>query len=327
MIEKVGPVKNPLTVIAIFAGLAEVSGTVVLPLVAPETQKMFIWFLMAFPVLLVVLFFVTLLLKHHVLYAPADFRTDESFTGLLVSVTGARRFAKLDQEAKELETSEGAPVEFAATGAAGVPQLARRDLRASALLAEELVATILGKEWGVVLERNVAFATSPNVIFDGVATLPGRTVVIEVKYNRAAILRREQIDLTVARILSVYQTLPPHIQQTFEVVFAVVTDGDASRKHDEIKALVTRTTESYPFKTTVRLFDLGSLDLQIGRDAPEENQAQERLERRIVPGTGSPRKGLTPIRLMWSVKTMKSPGRKLRFTPPASFVSSKSRMP
>jgi len=32
MVDKIGPVKNPLTIIAIFAGLAETSGTVVLPL-------------------------------------------------------------------------------------------------------------------------------------------------------------------------------------------------------------------------------------------------------------------------------------------------------
>jgi hypothetical protein len=290
VVEKLGPIKNPLTVIAIFAGLAEVSGTAVLPLMAPQTQQTYVWFLMAFPALLVILFFVTLLLKHHVLYAPTDFRSDESFTGLLVTVTGARRFAKLDQEAREVEASEGASEELAPIGTGEALQVARRDIRAAALLAEELVATALSKELGAHLERNVAFAASPNVILDAVATLPGRTIAVEVKYNRSGVFRRELVDSTFARLLSVYRTLPPDVQQQFEVVFAVVTDGDASRRHEEIKTSVTRTAEGYPFKTSVRLFDLGSLDSQLGHEVPPANQeSQAQLEKRIVGILGAGR--------------------------------------
>jgi hypothetical protein len=283
VIEKVGPIKNPLTVIAIFAGLAEVSGTAVLPLMAPETQWIYIWFLMAFPALLVGLFFTTLLLKHHVLYAPTDFRSDESFTGLLVTVTGARRFAKLDQEAKEVEAAEGASLELAATGTPEVLQAARRDFRGAALLAEELATATLGKELGARFERNVAFAAAPNLILDAVATLPGRTIVVEVKYSRGGIFSRKLLDSTFARLQSVYRSLPPRIRQEFEVLFAVVTDGDASRRHEEIKALAIRSAEGCPFKTSVRLFDLGFLDSQIRREASPDNQeSPERLEKRIV---------------------------------------------
>jgi hypothetical protein len=44
MVEKIGHIKNPLTVIAIFAALAEVSGTVVLPFLDKETQHVYVWF-------------------------------------------------------------------------------------------------------------------------------------------------------------------------------------------------------------------------------------------------------------------------------------------
>jgi hypothetical protein len=44
MIEKIGSVKNPLTIIEIFAGIAEVSGTTVLPFISPENQGIFIYF-------------------------------------------------------------------------------------------------------------------------------------------------------------------------------------------------------------------------------------------------------------------------------------------
>ncbi|RLJ98821.1 hypothetical protein C8N27_2730 [Tenacibaculum discolor] len=43
MTEKIGTIKNPLTIIAIFAGIAEVSGTLVLPFIVDENQLLFIF--------------------------------------------------------------------------------------------------------------------------------------------------------------------------------------------------------------------------------------------------------------------------------------------
>jgi hypothetical protein len=79
MLEKIGPVKNPLTIIAIFAGIAEVSGTIVLPFLADSNQSIFIWFLMLFPSALVILFFWTLNCNHKVLYAPSDYANQDHF--------------------------------------------------------------------------------------------------------------------------------------------------------------------------------------------------------------------------------------------------------
>ena len=60
MVDKITHVKNPLTVIAMFAAIAEISGTIVLPFVDAALQGLYIWFLMLFPTLLVGAFFVTL---------------------------------------------------------------------------------------------------------------------------------------------------------------------------------------------------------------------------------------------------------------------------
>jgi hypothetical protein len=53
MIENFKAVQNPLTVIAIFAALAEIAGTIALAAVDKEYQYTFMWFVMAFPTLLV----------------------------------------------------------------------------------------------------------------------------------------------------------------------------------------------------------------------------------------------------------------------------------
>lgn len=79
MLEKIGHIKNPLTVIAMFAGIAEVSGAAVLPFIDTSIQERYVCFLMGFPCLLVALFFITLWCKHFVLYAPSDFKEDQNF--------------------------------------------------------------------------------------------------------------------------------------------------------------------------------------------------------------------------------------------------------
>lgn len=43
MTEKINSVKNPLTIIAIFAGIAEVSGTVITPFIDKELQGIYIY--------------------------------------------------------------------------------------------------------------------------------------------------------------------------------------------------------------------------------------------------------------------------------------------
>jgi hypothetical protein len=79
VLEKIKQVSNPLTVISIFAAITEVGATVVLPFIAPASQSIFVWFLIGFPTLLVILFFLTLNFNHRVLYAPSDYREDSSF--------------------------------------------------------------------------------------------------------------------------------------------------------------------------------------------------------------------------------------------------------
>lgn len=78
-VEKIRAINNPLTIIAIFAALAEVAGTISLATVPPELQRIFIWFVMGFPTLIVIAFFFILFIRPGNLYAPGDFRDDEGY--------------------------------------------------------------------------------------------------------------------------------------------------------------------------------------------------------------------------------------------------------
>lgn len=104
MIEKINHVSNPLTVIAIFAGLAEVAGSIALVAVDPSIQSTFVWFVMLFPVGLVLFFFATLNFNPRVLYAPSDFKDEENF---LAALAGKQKVQKqFDEVFNQLEKSQ-----------------------------------------------------------------------------------------------------------------------------------------------------------------------------------------------------------------------------
>lgn len=96
MIEKISIIRNPLTIIAIFAGIAEVSGTMVLPFVSQLNQAFFIYFLICFPTFLVLLFFLTLNFNNKVLYAPSDYKEEANYVRI-------NKYDKMEQVTKNVK--------------------------------------------------------------------------------------------------------------------------------------------------------------------------------------------------------------------------------
>lgn len=83
-----GYVGNPLTLIAVFAGLSETVSAAALPFIAGEPLDRLIWFVTLFPSALVALFFITLWLSPAKLYGPGDYKSDESFLSTISKTTG-----------------------------------------------------------------------------------------------------------------------------------------------------------------------------------------------------------------------------------------------
>jgi len=104
-------IKNPLTIIGIFAAISEISATTVLVFLPYNLQKLFIWFVMLFPIILVGLFFFVLIRKHHVLYAPSDFKSDDTFSGLIENIRSqskeeTKRKKQIEMEEIHLEYTD-----------------------------------------------------------------------------------------------------------------------------------------------------------------------------------------------------------------------------
>ncbi|WP_443691867.1 hypothetical protein ACRZ5O_21235 [Pseudomonas protegens] len=187
MLEKIGHIKNPLTVIAMFAGIAELSGTVVLPFLEKPIQETYVWFLMGFPVLMVYLFYKTLWRDHTVLYAPSDFQKDESFMQAhFKNLSGGHVGTGLSELSEEVEVVEAlptntenqvtdeqakvpdAPIDEVNKQASGDVE-SHKDLRQYIFhVSKSRILSRLSRLGGGVYHQEVQPRQLPNVIFDGV---------------------------------------------------------------------------------------------------------------------------------------------------------------
>jgi len=71
--------KSPLSIIAVFAAMIEASALASLPMLEAEAQYIYTWFLIGFPPLLTVLFFITLNFNARALYSPSDYENQQHF--------------------------------------------------------------------------------------------------------------------------------------------------------------------------------------------------------------------------------------------------------
>jgi len=263
--EKVSTVRNPLTVIAIFAGIAEVSGTAVLPFITGENQHVYVWFLIGFPSGLVLLFFGTLLFKHEVLYAPSDFLQDETFLALIKGLRPASPEAVLEKKTTEAIQESNQPIEQSHAGIRGEPEpspdtstvtgpqsfpaeelqrfIAGREYKTFAQRnaeAEKLVLNLLQKEHGVVFQRETELTVgATRYVFDGVAIVDrgaaGKFLyAVEVRTIRHT-SNRFVIKGSLRRLESYMRDLSADARAKILIIFAVVLYADALKHREEVE--------------------------------------------------------------------------------------------
>lgn len=281
MIEKIGTIKNPLTIIAVFAAIAEISGTVVLPFISDENQATYVWFLIIFPCLLILLFFATLNFNHRVLYAPSDYRNEDNFFGGFAKATFAEKVEQVKDEIKEMNAAP-APAEGSAGPAAGgegdiktgpaadaasdvkmnvvassdrdeqkTPQLLLSDAIDQLASLESAVLAALAKEFLVPIQREVR-AVDGGYIFDGVVQDKKVTTIIDVKVLRGGdpVRRiREMLDKHARTI----EAIPGFGAQSVRLLLALVLDDDVSK--DFLRFAAASKARDLPFSVELRFFN------------------------------------------------------------------------
>ncbi len=270
--EKIKFIRNPLTVIAIFAGIAEISGTSVLPFISSEHQGVFIWFVMIFPVFLLLLFFATLNFNHKVLYSPSDYRDDESF--LIVMEQGQNRVsAKFEKDRDELhqitQAIDGGQVldsnAFESSDEYHNKELLKRTVRGTYFLAEELVLNKLSSEFKGNFFRQVVIKTDYSTfMFDAVVNdVKNSTItIIEVKYFKDSSVDKAMLVNSVRKIGHYYQWLPGLDRRKIKIVLAVATDAPIAM-HDQMKSEIANLLTNFDLPLDIRIFDLKSLEKEL----------------------------------------------------------------
>lgn len=274
MIEKVGPIKNPLTIIAIFAAIAEISGTIVLPFIDKSNQAVYVWFLMIFPILLILLFFLTLNINHKVLYAPSDYQNEDNFLRSLPRASFAEKVQKIEAEIadevalpttpepveKVIEKPESGDIAIATESEISYQKLVRRSAQASYMLAEELIFRKLSPEYSSQIQREVKLGTlGGKYIFDGIVRDKGVTTVIEVKFLRGGLAPSMYFRDTFHKIQESVKLLPAEQTANLRVLLAVATDESSSRQ-ERIAAQIDRFRGEFPFPIEVRFYSLADLE-------------------------------------------------------------------
>ncbi|HWR75967.1 MAG TPA: hypothetical protein VN283_02005 [Thiobacillus sp.] len=275
MIEKVGPIKNPLTIIAIFAAIAEISGTIVLPFIDQSNQSLYVWFLMVFPILLILLFFLTLNFNHKVLYAPSDYRNEDNFLQSLPRASFTEKVQKIKAELAEaepeipenLQPEDATPkAPFQAKPDISYQTFVRRSTQASYMLAEELIFRKLASEFSSDIQREVKLgALGGRYIFDGIVRDKGVTTVIEVKFVRSGFVPSLHFKETLARIQEAVKLLPKEQSSNFRVLLAIATE-EVNTIQEKVASQIERISNDFYFPIDVRFFSLAELEreFQIG---------------------------------------------------------------
>lgn len=272
MIEKMGPIKNPLTIIAIFAAIAEISGTIVLPFIASANQFIYVWFLIIFPSLLIVLFFLTLNFNHKVLYAPSDYQNEDNFLRSLPRASLAEKVMKIEAEIAEEETAtrnlptseEAAPAStnapIAVERSLSQHNIIRRSAHASYVLADELIFQKLSKEFSSEIQREVKIdSLSRRYIFDGIVREKGTTTVIEVRFLRGPMMSSIALRDTLSRIQISAKLLPKEQTANFRVLLAMASyEGNINQ--ESVVAQIDRYRSEFAYPIEVRFYNLTELE-------------------------------------------------------------------
>lgn len=274
MIEKVGTIKNPLTIIAIFAAIAEISGTVVLPFINEANQSTYIWFLIVFPILLIILFFLTLNFNHKVLYAPSGYQNEENFLHSLPRATATEKLLKIEAELKDVEQSPSAPTEntpvLPPTGTVSAEKTpspillfehsSRASSQAMYLLTEELVFKKLGREFAGQIQREVKLGPiGSQVIFDGMVQDKGITTGIEVYVARDPINIAKRAKEASLRIEDWAKLATQYHLKNFRVILAIAS-ANPELNQEKIESIFKPRFAAAPFPVELRFYKLGDLE-------------------------------------------------------------------
>ena len=222
-----GLTKNPLGIIALFVSLIYGFACLVLSTsisnMHNNTERLpLIWFIILFPLIILIAFIYLVVNHHEKLYSPSDFRGDDSF---IFTIDERKRKLKIKEEVENLEASpksyetkenknDNSEIETIITNQnletksiIDSEKQINKDYTEEELMqiysnSEEWAVNELSLKYNVSFKSNVKLRTQNDTLeLDGYATGNGITYVAEVKYWQSS-RSNKRLKLTLQEFLS-----------------------------------------------------------------------------------------------------------------------------
>ena len=260
--------RNPLGIIALFIVLVYGIAALVLGVssssLQPDERLPLIYFLVFFPVIVLVAFYRLVAIHHVKLYAPLDYQDKEGFFRALSPLEQKQ---KLEEEIKSIEyetkTVEKSPSKSSidkvkSVEMEGVGILKTMSTRHVYVLAEELAFREIESEFGVSVHRQVAVGR--DLGFDGIFLQQGKPMVIEIKYTKRiehmkAVWRKE-----LGRFAGIAKSMKP--EPSF--LFVVVAEGLSGEKTNFFINELMKIAEDVNLPVGIRFYDFDELKEKYG---------------------------------------------------------------
>ena len=251
-------VKNPIGIIALFTsmiyGFANLLlGTTASSLTSDERSPLII-FIVLFPVVVLGIFYLLVSRHHGKLYAPGDYKDDQSFLRTLSQEERERKLEKDVEEAIPLSINEQPTISNQTNTSNFNMQRPISEMRDELRLIENLVVTKFESELNQRAERDVAVGdTGTN--FDALFQAEGKFTFLEVKSMRQPLIGSPMLD----RLL--YNAVVPekYLGSKMRSIVAVVYSFDKDELQ-RVESYWRKKIEKCPVSIELRFVDRAELN-------------------------------------------------------------------
>ncbi len=182
MKERTPYIKNPLTIIGIFALLTEAISAIVLGHLNETQKSVFLCFIIFFPIYLVFMFFRTLTKFPQCLYTPSDYQDENNWVKTITQMSPseiADKYSKIEEQNNLPE----APIACTSPSMISEPdaRIKSKERANEMALIEEKVIAEIEKEYQITFNRFMRVEIgAERYQFDALLTLPDDVVAVDV---------------------------------------------------------------------------------------------------------------------------------------------------
>lgn len=241
--------RNPLGIIALFITFIYAIAALVLgvtPSLDYSLKVPLVWFLIIFPVMILMVFSDLVANHHHKLYSPMDYRTDDGF---LETMSPQDIIRKFESEVQEIPNKPDSTITNS-----------KYDHIKNIILVEEQFVNLLAKSFTIDFRRNVRIPSIEGITeFDAIGISSGELVAVEVKYTSDGKISDSVIAMQVTRFMSLYSNLSKFQgANSFSAILGIVKEDNINIRifpHERIEKLFSKL----PYKLTVLEYKLSEL--------------------------------------------------------------------